>query len=91
MQQADTDLETRVSSLEQTVVQLRNRIEELEGDDGGSTGGPYDRYDEYVLSRVEDVAEAHPRTLIRLYDESGIVDDGKKKTRTKRLKRLAGE
>lgn len=80
----NTDLANRVEQLETRVAELEEQLNESSGTDDRR----FDHYDEYVLEEVDDPAEAHPRTLMRKYDESGIVDRGTKKQRAKRLRKL---
>jgi len=74
---------------------LKERVRELErqvkNGENGSKSGLLDRYDEYVMSRIETAEEAHPRRLMRLYNEAGVQKETKQKRRAKRLKRLERE
>lgn len=80
------ELRERIAELEERVAQLENG----ESSESGDSGGLLDKYDSYVMERVEDVGDAHPMQLRRLYEESGIVNESKQKTRAKRLKRMEG-
>ena len=84
-----------IDELRQTVERLTERVESLEdeihsGTNETATNTQYDRYDQFVLDRCDDVVAKHPRHVMKLYGEAGIHNEKKQKQRTKRLKRLEG-
>jgi len=89
-----SEQQNAVQELRNEIDALRERVGELESQiDGADSAADQrlDRYDSYVVDNIESVSDAHPRHLMRLYKESGIVDKSKRKNRAKRLKRLKGE
>lgn len=82
-----------LDELRETVAQLEDRIETLEGriDANAKTSGAsgkFDRYDQYVLDHVDDVVKADPRHVMKVYGDAGVVNKKKQKKRTKRLRRI---
>lgn len=89
-----TPEQSDVETLRDEIDALRERVVELESRIDGTDNAEselLDRYDRYVINNVESVADAHPRQIMTLYEESGIVDGKKRKQRTKRLRNLRGE
>lgn len=89
----DADAKRRIDELEDRIADLEATVRELRDgshNDASSGREVCDRYDEYVLEAVDDVAEADPRTVMSAYRDAGIVNRSKRKTRAKRLKRLEG-
>lgn len=76
-------------ALKERVAQLEKQLEY--NGTSGSSGGVYDRYDEYVLGEVESAHNAPPRRLMKLYETAGVVNKNKQKKRAKRLRRLESE
>jgi uncharacterized protein YllA (UPF0747 family) len=80
--------------LRQRIAELEERVAELENTESAETADSsslLDRYDSYVMEQVESVADTHPRRLMELYEESGVVNTNKQKKRAKRLMKMEGE
>lgn len=86
----DPDAKQRIDELERRVESLEERLSDAGADTGhSSTDTPFDEYDQHVLGRVEEIGhEPNPRRIRTLYNEAGIINGEKIKTRHKRLKRL---
>jgi hypothetical protein len=86
----DPDAKQRIDDLERRVETLEERLSALQPDSGGNSADtPFDEYDRHVLNRIEETGqEPNPRRIRTLYNEAGIIDGEKIKTRHKRLKRL---
>jgi len=80
------ELREKVDELEERVAELEQAISR----NSGATSDLLDRYDSYVMENIESVENAHPRELMGLYKQAGIVDSGKRKERAKRLKEIEG-
>jgi len=82
--------------LRQRIAELEQRVSELESEsnpraNSGAENDLLDRYDSYVVEGVESVEKAHPRQIMKLYGEAGVVDTGKQKKRAKRLKKVVAK
>ncbi len=87
----DTNDDISRSEFEALKERVATLEEKLENDSVAAQSDFLDKYDEFVVGRVENVSETSPRRLMKMYDKAGIVNRGKKKQRAKRLHRLARE
>lgn len=86
MTEHDTEILERLAELEQRVSELEDKG--YSGGKSGSENDLLDRYDTYVVENTESVEKAHPRKLMKLYAEAGVVNKNKQKQRSKRLKKV---
>jgi len=80
-------IRAKIDELEGRIETLEDQLDESASD--AVENDLLDQYDTYVIA--ETIESAHPRYLMKLYEESGVRDETKQKRRTKRLKRLAEE
>lgn len=85
---SDKPLIERIEALEQRVADLEEQIDETGVQETAVSGG-LDRYDAYVIDKLETDYESDPsaKQIVTLYQETGIRDRSKIKERHKHLKR----